>query len=453
MSAANATRGARRAAALAAALAALLAAATAARAGEAPPDSAMKAYFRAVSDSTDAYFGLSAEPADTAGLDSALAYGLSQPPGAVRRQARLSFAPALAFNRALGVVYGGSATVREARSGARLTGQLQWANGPDDWYGHGELGLGRLRPGRETGTTMRGSAGRRFESLNRDHWNATFSSIAALMGGADRHSYLRRDGARAEVTHRGPAAWATLGWRHELESPLATTAWWTLTGAELSLVPNAPAAFGRASELRLTAGARLPWAPFTVEATTWNAGGALGGDFAYHRYRAAVGGAVGLGRHLALAPQFEYGRLLGDALPQDLFYLGGAYSLHTIESQSLSGTARAVGRVDLLLHDDLLTLLRLRRDTAFPLQAGAFAVSAARWGYDPVTQLARSTKRDWPGSEQWLSEAGVSLMYRPGLPDPDTFMRLDVAWPLGPGGRELAIQMMYKRTLHLLGRR
>lgn len=450
MSAAVTMRGAL---ALGAALAALLAAAPAVRAQGAPADSAMHAYFRAVADSTDAYFGLSAEPADTAGLDSALAYGLTLPPGAVRRQARLSFAPALAFNRALGAVYGGSATLREARSGARLTGLLQWANGPDDWYGHGELGLNRVRPGRETGTSLRVAAGRRFESLNRDHWNRTFSSIAALMGGADRHSYVRRDGAWAEVTGRGPATWATLGWRNERESPLATTTYWTLTGADLELVPNTPAAFGRASETRLTAGARLPWAPFTAEATAWNAGGALGGDFAYHRYRATVGGAIGLGRHVALATQAEYGRLLGDVLPQNAFYLGGAYSLHTVESQSLAGAGRTLARVDLIVHDDLPTLLRLRSDTAFPLQVGAFAVSAARWGHDPSTQLARATARDWPRAEDWLSEAGVSLMYRPGLPDPDTYMRFDVAWPLGPGGRELAIQMMYKRTLHLLGRR
>jgi hypothetical protein len=433
-------------------LAALLA--PGARAQEAPADSSLRAYFRAMSDSTDAYFGLSAQPADTAGLDSALEYGLSLPPGSARgRAARVSFAPALSFNRALGTVYGGSASLSDRRRFARLAGRLQWANGPDDWYGGGELTLGRALPGRVERTTLQLGAGRRFEPLNRDYYNATFATIAAFFYGSDRHSYLRRDGMRAELARRGTAAWASLGWRNELESPLATTTFWTLTGAELDPVPNAPAAFGRASELRLNAGAKLPWAPFTLDATMWNAGGALGGDHAYHRYRAAVGGGLALGRRFALAPQFEYARLTGSAPAQDLLYLGGMYSLLTVDSQSLSGTGRAVGRVELLMHDDLLSVFGLRRNPAFPLQAGAFATTAARWGYDPLTSVARVTPRDWPGSEQWMSEAGVSLMYRPGLPDPETFFRVDYAWPLGPDDREPKLYVSWKRTLHVLGRR
>jgi hypothetical protein len=280
-----------------------------------------------------------------------------------------------------------------------------------------------------------------------------FATIGAAFYGSDHHSYLRRDGVRAEIARRGPSAWGALGWRNELESPLATTATWTLTGASLDLVPNAPAAYGRASELRLTAGAKLPGAPFTLEATMWNAGGALGGDLGYHRYRAALGGGVALGRRFALAPQFEYARLTGSAPPQALLYLGGQYSLLTVESQSLSGTGRAVGRVDLLMQDDLLAAFGLRENPAFPLHAGAFATIASRWGYDPATGTARVTPRDWPGAEQWLPEAGLSLMYRPGLPDPETYFRVDYAWPLGPGDREPSLYVSWKRTLHLLGRR
>jgi len=431
-----------------------LAAAAPAHAQDAPADSAMRAYFRAIADSTDAYFGLSAQPADTAGLDSALEYGLSLPPGAARRRAaRLSFAPALSFNRALGVVYGGSASLGFGPGPGRLTGQLQWANGPDQWYGGGELVLGRERRATDERATFRLSAGRRFESLNRDYYNAVFATIGAALYGSDHHSYLRRDGVRAEVARRGPAAWGSLGWRSELESPLATTATWTLTGAALDLVPNAPAAYGRANELRVNAGWKLPGAPITLDATMWNAGGGLGGDHAYHRYRAAAGGGLALGRRFALAPQLEYARLTGSAPAQALLYLGGQYSLLTVESQSLSGTGRAVGRVDLLMHDDLLATFGLRESPAFPLQAGAFATIASRWGYDPATGLARVTPRDWPGAEQWMPEAGLSLMYRPGLPDPETFFRVDYVWPLGPGDRDPALYVSWKRTLHLLGRR
>ena len=44
---------------------------------EAPADSALGAYVRSLSDSTDSWFGSTAAPLDTTGLDSALVAGLS----------------------------------------------------------------------------------------------------------------------------------------------------------------------------------------------------------------------------------------------------------------------------------------------------------------------------------------------------------------------------------------
>lgn len=441
-------------AALALAGAATLAAAPA-RAQGAPADSAMHEWFRSMTDSTDAYFGLSAQPADTAGLDSVLDWALAQPPGALqRRGSRLSLAPLFAFNRAVGAAYGGSASIGIAPGLGRLGGSLQWANGPNEWYGDGEYTLERGgADDDEGGWTFRAGAGRRFEPLNRDYYNYTFATMGALFYGSDRHSYVRRDGMRTELRVRGADRWVAAAYRNELESPLATTATWTLTNDSPAVVPNVPAAFGRASEVRLSAGARVPGVPFSAEAAMWNAGGALGGDLAYHRYRGAVGGGIALGRHLALAPQFEYTRLTGSALPQDVPYLGGVYSLHTVDSQSLAGTGRTVARAELLLLDDVLTLLRLRRDTAFPIQLAAFGTTAARWGYDPATGAPRVTARDWPGREQWMSEAGVSVLYRPGLPDPDSYFRVDYAWPVGPDDREAKLYVSWKRTLHLLRRR
>jgi hypothetical protein len=182
----------------------------------------------------------------------------------------------------------------------------------------------------------------------------------------------------------------------------------------------------------------------------WNAGGALGGDLAYHRYRAAAGGAIGLGRHFALAPQAEYGRLFGAALPQDRFYSGGQYSLITVTPQSLQGTGYSAGRAEVLMHDDILQVLRLRKNAALPIQLAAFAASAARWGYDPATGNAVLTSLNQPGRQEWISEAGVSLLFRVGLPDPESFLRLDYAWPVGPGDREPTLFLGYRRTLHML---
>lgn len=438
----------------AAACAALvLAASGPARAQDAGADSLLQRYFGGMADSTDTYFGIAAQRADTAGLDSAMVWRLANPGKGGRGPAgRLSLRPAFDFSRAVGAMYGGGADVSLGSGRGTVGGTLQWANGPNEWFGHGGYTLRRLRDD-DSGWTLKLSAGRRAEALNRDYFNAAFAMVNSLFFGGDRHSYLRRDGVRASFARRTSAWRATAAYRNELESPLATTATWTLTGADPEVIDNVPATFGRVSEVSLAGSMKLPWAPFTVEGTAWNAGGALGGDLAYHRYRAAVGGALALGRHVAFAPQAEYARLTGAALPQDALYLGGPYSLLSVDSQGLQGTGRAVGRADLIVHDDVLELLRLRRHAAFPIQVGAFAASAARWGYDPATGVARLTARDWPGSEQWVSEAGVSLMYRPGLPDPETFFRVDYVWPLGPGGRESGVQVSWKRTLHLLRNR
>mgnify|MGYP003337625711 FL=1 len=52
-----------------------------ARAQIVPGDSLMHAYVRSLADSSDAWFGATAAPTDTAGLDSALTVGLARRPG------------------------------------------------------------------------------------------------------------------------------------------------------------------------------------------------------------------------------------------------------------------------------------------------------------------------------------------------------------------------------------
>ena len=37
----------------------------------------------------------------------------------------------------------------------------------------------------------------------------------------------------------------------------------------------------------------------------------------------------------------------------------------------------------------------------------------------------------WPAREAWHSEAGIGLLWRPGVPDPLRSFRFDYAWRLG----------------------
>ena len=451
--AARGGRGARAGRALAAALALLAGGAPAARA-QAPGDSLLHAYVRAMADSTDRYFGLTAQPTDTTGLDSALARGLAmlragrEP--APRRRLGLGVGPSLGFNRVDGGQLGAAAGLRAGPLG-RLSGAFRWTTGGRDAIGEARLERHRRERRLDASWSLALRAGRWTEALDRDDFDATWATMLALLDGSDRTQYLRRDGWNAALRLQVARFDGGLGWRDVLESPRTTTTRWNLLGAHLAVPGNAPAAFGRARELRFTGSWRM--SPFQLDAEHATSDPRLGSAFRYRRSRAALGGDLGLGGHLVVALEAAYGRLRGEALPQQAFFLGGTPSLEAFDRDALQGSGRTFGRADLLLLDDVLALARVPHPAAFPLQLGAFAASGAVWGRDPLTGLAAPTARDAPRRNEWRSEAGVSLLYRPGLPDPQAYLRLDRVQPLGRGGGATAWALSFQRTLHLLDER
>ncbi len=417
-------------------------------------DTAFDAYVRSMSDSTDAFFGLTAQEPDTAGLDSALAEGLAKPIDA-KAPVRLQFAlsPRLSFNRATGAVMGGQAGIGATRQLGRVTGWAEWANGPDFWMGGGRWV--KRWGGDEDGASWKldVSGARDYTAFDRDHFDRQFDALYAVVYGNDRNHYLRTDGLDVALSRTYAQRWATLAYRNQLESPLVTMATWNLFRRKPAVIENRAAALGRASEARLSAGARLPRVPVTVEAQWWGAGGPLGGDFEYSRARVAAGGAFPLGELFALLPQAHYGRVTGQALPQNAFYLGGGPGLRVAHGQSLQGTGAAGASLELLLQDDLLHALHLRQPPVFPIQASVFAGLGACWGYDPVTGLARLTDANFPESREWQPEVGASLLFRPGIPDPDQYIRFTWALPVGPGDRGMRAALSIGTSLSSLHRR
>jgi hypothetical protein len=423
-----------------------------ARAEDAPPDTTVEGYVRAMADSTDRWFGLTAQASDTTGLDSLRTYFVTHPRSRPARGSRPSISPVVAFNRVLGFAPGAGAAFGRTRGLGRLGAAAQWAMGPDLWLGAGEYERLWADALDAHTWTLRLHAGRDADALDRDYHAPGFSTLYAFFGGADRSHYLRRDGALLDLAHAAPGWSAGVLARDELESPMATTATWYLGGHRPVVVRNDPALLARVHEAGAWGVVRMPRVPYQLEAHAWRGGGGLGGDVSYTRASASIGGALALSRHLTLATQVSYGRLTGMALPQEAFYVGGP-TLYTAAENSLQGTGRTLGRTELLMNDPVQSLLGLQARPTFPLQLGVFAGSAARWGFDPLTGRARLTARDWPGREAWLSEAGFSVLYRPGLPDPDSFVRLVVAYPLGPGGRTRSITAAYTRALNFLNRR
>ena len=429
-----------------------------AHADGAPADTSLDRYLKSMRDSTDAYFGATAVHADTTGLDSVLAYGLAHPKEKTdkRRGSTITYGPNLGFNRALGGLLGSETSVGRAGGLGRLSASAQFANGPDTWYGGGGYRKRWALAGEddEAGVTLRVNGGRDWRAFDRDRFDAWHSFLDAFLWGTDRDDYLRRDGWNALLRAQNARGWAEAGWRDELESPLRTTATWTLTHRAIVKVANDTAAFGRARELQLAAGTNVRWLarfPMRVEAQHWTSDPRIGSDFRYHRTRFAWGGDLGLGSHLVFAPQAEYRRLRGEALPQDVLYLGGASSLRTIDRNALQGTGGALARADLMLTDDVLALLHVPHPAAFPLQIGAFGAIGAVWGRDPLTGRAIPTTRAFADKNQWLSEAGFSVLYRPGVPDPALYLRFDYAFPTGPrDGRDARWAIALLEPLNLL---
>lgn len=422
----------------------------------APGDSLLEDYLGRMRDSTDVWFGLTATPLDTTGLDSALVSGLERGSDLRaetrgRRARQVSVAPALGFNRVDGGVLGLEAAVGSARLLGRFTGKLQYALGAEEWLGGGGVVKRWAEPYAERSWVLSAQAARRTDPFDRDYYNAQFTQTSALLAGGDRHTYLTRTGVEASLERRTPGWSLTAGIADRVEHARSTSTEWTLFGGSPELAANAPAAEGRAREAQFSGRFALPRLPWTIEAQHWTSGAALASDFTYRRTRMALAGDVGLFDRIALVPQFEWGRLRGQALPQQAFYLGGIHNLRTYERNERVGSGRAVLRADLLYAGDALERLGIPHPAWLPLSFGVFGNVGAVWGFDPLTGLAAETARDWPESGDWKSEWGVSALWRIGVPDPDLAMRIDYAIPAGPeDGREPSLVIAFQRSLGML---
>jgi hypothetical protein len=421
-----------------------------ARAEVAPADSALHEYVRGLSDSTDAWFGITAAPLDTAGLDSALAAGLALPPGARRagreRGLKLGWSPAPGFNRADGGQLGVGLSLRSPLPG-RLTGRVQYTTGSEDVIGEGAWGDSWRVRALGSRLSLRLAAGRWTDPHDRDQYDPVFATLGALLWGGDRHHYLRRDGFRASLGLGNEQHWTRLGWRDHAESSLRFTTRWTAFGNWPDPRENDAVPEGRARELEMGSQVAIPGTRFHVRASHWTSDPRFGSDFRYRRTQVLAAGDVSLGPHVALVPQASYGRLRGDALRQQAFYFGGTPDIRTFSRDRVGGTGRTFARTDLILADDLRTLLHLPLPAWLPLQAGVFAASGASWGRDPVTDDAIPTKRDGPRRSEWMSETGVSLRWRMGFPDPLYALRFEYAVPIGADDRSAAFNVSFSHPL------
>ena len=132
--------------------------------------------------------------------------------------------------------------------------------------------------------------GRATAVMDRDNPERLIASARALVDGHDYSRYYRRDGWEAHLSRESHLWQAGVGYRDMLERPLETTTTWNFTHKLPVVIPNLPAARGRAHELELDGSLRLPWLPVTTEVIHQTSGRAIGSDFEYRRTYAAMSG-------------------------------------------------------------------------------------------------------------------------------------------------------------------
>lgn len=440
-----------RAATAAAALVLLMACTAPARADEpASPDTSLGRFLDTLSDSADARFGAVAAPVDTAGLDSARVYAFAHPASSqYGRAKRLSLFPVLDFNRVDGPAVGVGAGVGTPTRWGRLKGEWAEATGPNLALGSATY-LRRL----ELATArwdLKLYAGRATAVMDRESQGHALSALGAFVNGSDRSHFLRQDGVTVSVSREGLTHRMAVSYRDELESPRATTATWNLRHRTPEVVGNLAATFGRARELGYELLWRVPGTPVIAQLQHATSSRSIGSDFEYRRTLASAGADIGLGRLFSVVPQAEYGALNGEFLPQDAFYLGGSHTLRSVRHAATGGSRIALARLELILVRDVFELAHIPSPSAFPIQLATFAAAGSVWGPDPYTGLVRPGT-DWPHAADWRSEAGFSVMYQPGIPDPAMFVRFNWARPLGPDASGTRLTLSVGRGLDLVKR-
>ncbi len=389
-------------------------------------------FLQGLSDSTDVRYGSVAAPIDKAGLDSALAAALSGlGPARPRGRITYGFFPTFTFDRADGPAWGGWAALG-VRGYGRLTGRISYAVGPNDWRGDADWSRGWGGTGTAASWSTRIGVGRTAESLDSDARRSLINTVRALGWGRDLQDYQLRDGLRARIEREAHSVRVGLAYRNQLESPLITTTSWNLAHDPLLRPENRPGTLRRIREAELEATWRVPRIPLWLEGEGRISDAAIGSRSDYQRLRFAAASDIALGRWATATGQATYGRVWGETLPQNAAYLGGSQTLRSVTRGDIVGSGRVFGRIEVIETPDLLWWVPGTAGALLNLQVAGVLAAGGVFGTEPFTgQPFAGTS--WPALHDWKSEAGIGLLYRPGLPDPRMFYRVDLTHALGPG--------------------
>ncbi len=341
--------------------------------------------------------------------------------GARPRALRFGFADKLGFyNRVEGGVAGLGARLRvPVATGPELTVQGGYAFGPRKF--------------------------RHYESL-RVPLSLRYRAPAVELGYADRtvHYYTDEGGediltsffgsdAEGSYLHRR-SGWVALSWeaspvgkwslRGEAakEDTVRRSTDYGLFGSKRDMSPNLPVDEGRDRAIEGT------WELGSVLSGRQQialrhrvAGGALGGNFAYSRFAATASARRFLVLNHEAIVDLAYVRVGGRPPDQRLADLGGLGTLRGFLPRSRVGTESLRARLEVQVPYDVFKRVRVPLLRGAGLQLVPWADAGRTWGGD---------------SSIWLVSAGLGVQKLLGPFGEASFLRLDVAVPMGPERRD-----------------
>lgn len=417
------------------------------------PADSLGSFLQGLADSTDAYFGENSVAFDTTGLDSLLGVKWTEA-RARRNRLDLRPLPIVGFHRATGVRLGAVAEMAGPFTGIfRLGGE----------YGFSDQG-GRYQVGWR-GTLWRSPRARwRFDRFARarigdgprvdfearyaretlpfmpEHAGRDYGGLQAFFFGTDEQDVYERRGGEAGLTGWAGDWRVAAGLRHadERAMPLATD--WSVFGHAADVVPVEPARTDRYTE---------PFGGVGFSRPDWQMVGAAearGGGADRWRLHAALGKAFDLPGDARAVFQAEGGAAPAAAPRQRRFEVGGSRALPSLQYGTGGGDHLLLGSAALIYGHDVLRMIGLRPPDFVVLQPEIFAQAGAVWD-DPARRDVVFSK---PPGAAWKGTAGFALLYRLGVPDPESFFKIVFGWPVGRDAGSFTMNLALRTTFDLI---
>jgi hypothetical protein len=419
-----------------------------------PPADSLDLYLHSLADSTDDYFGAPSATFDTTGLDSLFAVAKVHPLK-LSRGGAVSLYPVARYHRTEGAVLGAGARVTSVFGGvAQAWGSYGFA-GKQGRYAAGWTRTlwrpGQIRPSERYDTGRIGN-GNRLDFSARyaretlpimpEHAAIDFGGASALVSGLNEQSVYEQRGVTTSLT-LWTGDWRFLaGFRHALDQSMDNETDFSFFGDHDQVPLNTPATKDEYSE-------GLGGVAFYRQ--DWGLGGVLdgrGGGGDRWRLRGALGKNLGITKSFRATLQVEGGAAAAHAPRQRLFEIGGARAVPSIAYGAESGDHLLLGKFELMYGNGLLETLHIGHPKWLVLQPFGFFHSGAAWD-DPAERDILFSK---PPSQAFHQSVGFGLALRAGVPDPDTYIRIYLAFRTGQDSGGPLPRLTVRVPLDLLGK-